>query len=100
MLNARRYECFCVEPGERWMYAGNTSGQISVIDIDTFEIVHEIQAHSGVMRAIAVHPTLPFLAAFATDRCLTIWKRRDDGSLKRVCLTSFRNIPCINDEVF
>lgn len=98
MVNARRYECFCVDPSERWMFAGNTSGQISVIDIDTFEIVREVQAHSGVMRAVTAHPTLPYLAAFATDRYLSIWKRGNDGSLEPICTTSFRNIPCANDE--
>lgn len=98
MLNARRYECFCVDPQERLMFAGNISGQISVIDIDRFEIVREVQAHSGVLRALAVHPTLPYLAGMGTDHCITIWKRGDDGGLDPVCTASYRNIPCLNDE--
>lgn len=98
MLNARRYECFCVDPQERLMFAGNISGQISVLDIDKFEIIREVQAHSGVMRALAAHPTLPYLAGMANDHCVTIWKRGDDGSLELVCNTSYRNIPCMNDD--
>ncbi|HTE85785.1 MAG TPA: hypothetical protein VK821_13730, partial [Dehalococcoidia bacterium] len=99
MINARRYECFCIDPCERWLFAGNTSGQISVIDIDTFTIVREIQAHVGVLHALAIHPTLPYLAAFATDRCVSIWKRDEaDGSLLPISYTSIRDLPCSNDE--
>lgn len=98
MLNARRYECFCVDPEERFMFAGNISGQISVIDIDRFEIIRDVQAHSGVMRALAVHPTLPYLAGMATDHCITIWRRGAGGSLELVCTTSYRNVPCLNDD--
>jgi hypothetical protein len=100
MLNARRYECFCVDPAERWAYAGNTSGQISVIDIDRWEIVGEHQAHMGTMRAIAVHPTLPYLAAFANDRCVSLWRRRGDGGLDPVVYVSVRDVPCSNDEAY
>ncbi|MBI2761521.1 MAG: hypothetical protein HYX51_08865 [Chloroflexi bacterium] len=100
MINARRYECFSVDPTERWLFAGNTSGQISVIDIDTFAIVNEIQAHIGVMRAIAMHPSLPYLAAMATDRCVSVWKRGDDGALTPISYTPVRDIPCANDECF
>jgi len=99
VINARRYECFCIDPCERWLFAGNTSGQISVIDIDTFTIVREIQAHVGVLHALAIHPTLPYLAAFATDRCVSIWKRDEaDGSLLPISYTSIRDLPCSNDE--
>ncbi|MEO7494852.1 MAG: hypothetical protein ABIT83_16065 [Massilia sp.] len=98
MLNARRYECFCIDPSEQWMYAGNTSGQISIIDIDAFEIVDEVQAHSGVMRAVVAHPNLPYIAAMATDRCVSIWRRGGDGRLAPICLTSYRDIPCSNEE--
>jgi len=98
VINARRYECFWTDPRERWLFAGNTSGQISVIDIDTFSIVREVQAHSGVLRAIAVHPSLPYLAAFATDRCLSLWTYGEDGSLAPLAYASVRDIPCANDE--
>lgn len=97
MLNARRYECFCVDPQERLMYAGDISGQISVIDIDSFAIVNEVQAHSGVLRALAVHPTLPYVAGMGTDHCVTIWQRDDEGGLAPVCALSYRDIPCAND---
>lgn len=80
------------------MYAGNTSGQISVINIEKFEISHDVQAHGGVIRALAAHPTLPYLAGFANDRCLSIWRRGSEGQLEPVCTTSFRDIPCENDD--
>jgi WD40 repeat protein len=98
VINARRYECFCVDPGERWLYAGNTSGQISVIDVKSFTIAREYQAHIGTVRALAAHPSLPYLAAFANDRCVTLWKREDDGSLGLISCMSVRDIPCSNDD--
>lgn len=100
MLNARRYECFCVDPTEQFMYAGNTSGQLSIIDIDAFEIVDEVQAHVGVVRAVTVHPTLPYLAALANDRCVTVWRREPDGSLIHMSTTSIRDVPCSNDDQY
>jgi WD40 repeat protein len=100
MINARRYECFCIDPSERWLFAGNTSGQISVVDIDSFTIVREIQAHVGVVRALVAHPTLPYLAAFATDRCVSLWKRGEEGSLLPISYTSVRDVQCSNDDQY
>jgi len=98
MLNARRFECFCVDPTERWMYAGNTSGQISVVDIDRWQILHDYQAHTGTMRALQAHPAQPFLGAIANDRYVSIWHRGDDGVLAPGIYVSVRDIPCSNDE--
>jgi WD40 repeat protein len=98
MINARRYECFCVDPRERWLFAGNTSGQISVVDVDSFTIVREYQAHIGIIRAVAAHPSLPYLAAFGNDRCVSLWKRGDDGSLSPISYTSVRDLQCSNDD--
>jgi hypothetical protein len=98
MLNARRFECFCVDPSERWMYAGNTSGQITVIDIDRWAILHDYQAHTGTMRALQPHPSMPYLGGFANDRCVSVWHRLDDGTLVPAVYVSVRDIPCANDE--
>ena len=99
MLNARRYECLSVEPTERWAYAGNTSGQISVIDVDTWAVVRDQQAHLGTVRAIAVHPALPYLAALGTDRCLSLWQRHvGTGRLAPLAAVSIRDVACSNDE--
>lgn len=98
MLNARRYECFCVDPTERWMYAGNTSGQISVIDIDAWEIRHDYQAHTGTLRALQAHPTRPYVGALANDRYVSVWHRHDDGTMTPAVYVSIRDVPCANDE--
>jgi WD40 repeat protein len=98
MVNARRYECFCVDPRERWLFAGDLSGQIAVIDIDRFTVVRTIQAHAGTVRALAVHPRLPYLAALANDRCVSLWRLVEDGSLQALGSTSIRDVACTNDE--
>ena len=98
MTNARRYESFCVEPSEKWMYAGNTSGQISVIDINSFSLAHDIQAHSGTIHSVSAHPTLPYLAAIGNDRCLSLWFIERSGQIRKFAHCSFRDIPCQNDD--
>ena len=100
MGSARRHECFAVEPSERWLFAGNLSGQLSIIDIDTFTVAKEVQAHAGTVRAIAIHHTLPYLATLAADQCVSIWKRFDDGSLHPLSTLSIREICCSNDDRF
>jgi WD40 repeat protein len=79
-------------------FAGNISGQLSVIDIDELRILHETQAHAGGIQAVAAHPQLPYVAALATDRSVSVWSYDEEGSLRRVCSIPLRNIKPVNDE--
>ncbi|MDT7808081.1 MAG: hypothetical protein QOJ70_1894 [Acidobacteriota bacterium] len=98
MIAARKFESFCIDPGERWIFAGNISGQLSVIDIDEFRILHETQAHAGGIQAVAAHPQLPYVAALATDRSVSVWSYDEAGELRRICSIPLRNIKPVNDE--
>lgn len=98
MGSASRYECFCVDPSERLLFAGNLSGQIDVIDIDSFTTVAQYQGHSGTIHAVSAHPVLPFVAAIGNDRKLSLWRRNEDNSLTALTTNSFRDIACSNDE--
>lgn len=97
VIAARKIEAFSIEPSERWLFAGNVSGQISVIDIDKFSIVSEVQAHTGIIQAIAAHPQLPYIAALSTDRTTSIWRYDQAGNLSLVCHVLLRNIKPSND---
>lgn len=98
MTNARRYECFAVDADERLLYAGNISGQISTVDIDSFAVLREDQAHFGIIHAIAVHPTLPYLASLGNDRVVAIWRIGPRGELSRLAQCSVRDLVCSNDD--
>ena len=97
MGSACRLECFCLDPEERSLFAGNLSGQILVFDIDTFEVRHEVQAHAGSLHAICAHPSLPYVAAIGNDRKVSLWRRSADVGLVPLSIASYRDIACSND---
>jgi len=97
MIAARKVKSFCIDPEERWAFAGTLSGQIWTIDIDRFEIVREVQAHAGGIIAIASHPTLPYIASVGMDRNVGIWRRSGDGRCDRLFDICIRDVKCEND---
>lgn len=79
----RNIESFCVLPDERRLVAGNLLGQLLVMDIDSFRIEREYDAHAGMIIALDAHPTLPYVCALGVDHVVTVWKH-DNGHLTRV----------------
>lgn len=99
MQAARKFESFCVEPGERWLFAGNLSGQIAVIDIDRFVVTREVQAHAGTIIAMAAHPTLGVFMCLGMDRTVTVWSYDERGAIAPLCAASIRGVRPDNDEL-
>ena len=99
MQAARKVESFCVDPSERWMFTGNLSGLIAVVDIDAFTTQGEAQAHAGTIIAMAAHPHLPYVACLGLDRMLSVWAYDDRARLRPVCAASIRNVRPKNDVV-
>jgi WD40 repeat protein len=97
MIAARKVKSFCIDPNERWMFAGTLSGQIWTIDIDSFRVTRELQAHAGGIIAIAAHATLPYVASMGMDRSVVIWRHSGGGALERLFDICIRDIPCEND---
>src|SRR5512143_1229820 len=95
-MSALKIESFCVEPSEKWMFAGDASGQIYSIDIDRFSVVDQVQAHVGIIQAMAAHRTLPYLAALSTDRTVSVWAR-NGRRLSPICVIPLRGIRPSND---
>jgi outer membrane protein assembly factor BamB len=98
MLAARKIETFCVDAHERWAFAGTFSGQIVIVDIDTFTVMDEVQAHAGTVIAMAAHPKLPYVACLSMDRTVSIWRYSDTGRLFPVTTCSIRDVRPSNDE--
>ena len=96
MTAARKFESFCIDPTETWMFAGNVSGQISVIRIENLSLVRDVQAHVGAIQAMAAHRSLPYVAALSTDRTVSIWIEHE-GALSHLCHIPLRAIQPSND---
>jgi WD40 repeat protein len=97
MQAAQKFESFCMDPEERWVFAGNLSGQITVIDIDSFSILGETQAHAGTIIAMAAHPTLPYISCSSQDQTVSVWTYDKNGLLKPLCVASIRDVRPSND---
>jgi WD40 repeat protein len=98
MLAARKFETFCVDPKERWAFTGSFSGQITVIDIDSFAVIGEVQSHAGTIIAMAAHPKLPYITCLSMDRTVSVWRYNETGQLFPVVTCSIRDIRPSNDE--
>ena len=77
----RNIESFCIPASEKWLVAGNISGQLLTIDIDDFRIVNELDAHAGMIIALDAHPTLPFICALGVDQMASVWEYSPEGQL-------------------
>jgi hypothetical protein len=88
----------CLHPGEKWIFAGSLSGQISTITVDDFLITNAMQAHAGGIHAIACHRILPYVAAMSTERAFSIWRIGADGVLTKVAFFNSRTLQCENDD--
>src|SRR6266571_5240293 len=96
MSSALKFESFCVDPSETWMFAGNACGQIWTVHIDSFTLATHVQAHVGIVQAIASHRLLPYIAALSTDRTVSLWLH-DNGRLSPHCVIPLRTVIPTND---
>lgn len=46
---------------KNWIVTGSDDMQLRVINYNTLERVHQLDAHSDYLRSIAVHPSQPFI---------------------------------------
>ncbi|HLZ70844.1 MAG TPA: WD40 repeat domain-containing protein [Dehalococcoidia bacterium] len=98
MLAARKFETFCVEPKERWAFGGTFSGQIVAVEIETFAVMGEVQAHAGTIIAMAAHARLPYIACLSMDRTVSVWRYNEKGHLFPVMTCSIRDVRPSNDD--
>jgi hypothetical protein len=93
---ALKYESMCIDPTEKWLYAGNACGEVHSIDIDTFTIKNRVQANTGIVQAIMAHKRLPYVATLSTDRTVTVL-RRENERLTPLVSIALRDIHPSND---
>jgi WD40 repeat protein len=93
---ALKYESMCIDPTEKWLYAGNACGEVHSIDIEAFTIKNRVQSNTGIVQAITAHKSLPYVATLSTDRTVSVL-RRDDGRLSPLISIPLRDIQPSND---
>lgn len=65
--------CARFVPRKQWVIA-STNNNIRVWHYHTTEIVKAIEdSHDGLIRCLAVHPTLPYLVSGGQDKALKLW---------------------------
>lgn len=98
MLSAAlKYESMCIDPTEKWLYAGNACGEVHSIDIDRFAMKSRVQANTGIVQAIVAHKSLPYVATLSTDRTVTVL-RREGAQLSPLISIPLRDIRPSNDK--
>ena len=98
MQAVKKFESFCIDHDEKWVFVGNLSGQISVIDINSFVEIGKTQAHAGAIMAMASHPKFPYIGCFSQDRTISVFEYDDNGYLRPICAASIRDVYPDNDE--
>jgi WD40 repeat protein len=81
------------------MVVGTLGGELLIVDIDRFEILHELRAHVGQIEAVDWHPTLPYVAGVCGDATISIC-RYEDGALTLVHSIPQRELKAENDYEF
>lgn len=94
----KKIESFIVSPAEDVLYYATISGQIATLDLDAFSVIDEIQAHAGTIIAMAVHPTLSYLACLGMDRTVSVWDISQTVP-RALASASIRNVVAQNDAV-
>ncbi|MDY7228155.1 hypothetical protein [Hyalangium rubrum] len=88
----RKISAFAVDPTEQYVFAATIGGQLFSVHVDDFTIDSEVQSHTAGIEAVAVHPTLPYLATLGVDYKVVLWDREDPRRLRKLQTVNLRDI--------
>lgn len=84
MQAAKKIDSIGLSRDEKFVFTGNLIGQLSVLDLETFEVLHEVFAHPGAIYAVVCHPKMDYLATLGADLSLSLWSYNKYGELKEM----------------
>ncbi|MFT3768220.1 MAG: WD40 repeat domain-containing protein [Minicystis sp.] len=90
-MSAAHLNAFCIDASEHFVFGGDKSGRIWVIDPDTLDVLHTVQAHAGTIQGMAAHPTKPLFAVLGKDRAVSVWVHDPGGDLECLFWHSIRD---------
>jgi hypothetical protein len=99
MRTSRKIGSFAVDGPEEYILTGNMCGEVGVIEMDRFEMVNTVWAQPGAIEAVAVHPSLPYVASMGMDRSVCLLERTTPSTLSVRDRFVFRDVKCSNDPV-
>ena len=68
---------------KNWIATGSDDMHLRIYNYNTFERVHQFEAHSDYLRSIAVHPTQSFLLTSSDDMLVKLWDWDKNWQLKQ-----------------
>ncbi|HMQ11114.1 MAG TPA: hypothetical protein PKC21_08885 [Oligoflexia bacterium] len=83
-MSAWNRNSFCIDISEQFIFVGTNSGQIEVVDVDTFSVMNSVQAHDGLIETMAGHSYHKLIAAYGKDGWVSIWSYNDAGQLTKI----------------
>jgi WD40 repeat protein len=86
----RNIESFCVIPNEERLVAGTLLGRLLVVNVDSFAVEREYDAHAGMIIAVDAHPSLPYICALGVDHFASVWTHDSSGHLSLVFQANLR----------
>ena len=89
-MSAHHINAFCIDREERWLFAGDKSGQLRTISIDDFKIARTLQAHPGTLQSMTSHPHQNYIGLLGKDRAVSVWSYSREGELTRLFHCSTR----------
>ncbi|KAK3825422.1 MAG: WD40-repeat-containing domain protein [Benniella sp.] len=66
----------CLSNSDAHVLSGSEDGKIYIWDLMEGEVVHQIEAHSKIVSAIAYHPTLDRMCSASVDGSIKTWTSR------------------------
>uniref|UniRef100_A0A2S2P3V5 Coatomer subunit beta' n=1 Tax=Schizaphis graminum TaxID=13262 RepID=A0A2S2P3V5_SCHGA len=69
---------------KNWIVTGSDDMQLRVINYNTLERVHQLDAHSDYLRSIAVHPSQPFILTSSDDMLIKLWNWEKQWACQQV----------------
>jgi len=94
-----KINAFAVDPAERRVFAGTLQGELVVVDVESFHVVHRVLVAAGQIEGVAVHPSLPIVGVFSADNMITLWRYDDSSNLTHMFDIATRQIRAENPEL-
>lgn len=69
---------------KQWFVSASDDMNLRVHNLNTLELVHKWEAHSHFIRAVAVHPTQPYILSCSDDMKIKLWSWEKNFSCIRV----------------
>ena len=97
-MGDRPFTCCCLARDESALFAGDSVGRISRVDLRTMRLNGVYKGNTGSVRGLAVHPSLDVLVSVGLDRVMRVFDVNNRRQLHRVYLRQRLNCVLVSSE--